>query len=138
MSLTNVVILSIHNFLRWVVLALFVVVLFRAYTGWRRKSVWEPVDRMLTLVLTSAIDIQLLLGVILYLFKGLAALDRSILMEHIPPMLVAVILAHVGSAKAKKAGDDTEKFRQVALWFSVALLLILVAIPWARPLMRLL
>ncbi len=132
MTLTNIVLLSIHNFLRWVVLALFLVVLFRAYTGWRGKRSWEVVDRMLMIVLTSAIDIQLLLGLVLYLIKGNAALDKAIVMEHIPPMLLAVVVSHIGSAKTKKAEQNGEKFRQAAIWFSVALLLILVAIPWAR------
>ncbi|MBC8332682.1 MAG: hypothetical protein H8E28_11930 [Anaerolineae bacterium] len=137
MTVTNVVVLSIHNFLRWAVLALFLVVLFRSFTGWRGKRGWEAQDRMLALVLTISIDIQLVLGLVLYLIKGFAALETFIVMEHIPPMLLAVVLSHVGSAKAKKAERDSEKFRQTALWFSIAFLLILVAIPWMRPLMRL-
>ena len=50
--------------------------------------------------------------------------------EHILLMLVAMILAHVGRALSRKALSDEKKHKQAAIWYSLALLLVLVAIPW--------
>ena len=61
---------------------------------------------------------------------------RTFLMEHMPIMFVALILAHVGSALSRKGADDTARHRRAAIWFSVTALLIVLAIPWSRPLIR--
>jgi hypothetical protein len=45
-------------------------------------------------------------------------------------MLLAVILAHVGGVMARRAAGDTAKFRQQAVWFTLAVLAVLLAIPW--------
>ncbi|MDD2950909.1 MAG: hypothetical protein PHU29_08990, partial [Sulfuricurvum sp.] len=45
-------------------------------------------------------------------------------------MLIAILLITVGSALAKRKTSDREKFKTIAIWFTIALLLILAAIPW--------
>ena len=61
---------------------------------------------------------------------------------HISMMLFAVVLITVGSAKAKRQIKDAEKFGTMLTWFSLALLVIFIAIPWpfspltSRPLAR--
>ena len=56
-------------------------------------------------------------------------------------LLVGVVLAHVGRALSRKA-TGLGKFRQAAIWFSLAVLVILVSVPWpfsiiSRPWLRL-
>jgi len=46
-----------------------------------------------------------------------------------------VIFAHLGSALPKKVEDSQSKYKRAALWFGLALLLILAGIPWGRPLL---
>jgi len=62
--------------------------------------------------------------------------------EHSSTMLIAILLITIGSALAKRKPTDREKFKIIAIWFSIALLLILAAIPWefsplvSRPYLR--
>jgi hypothetical protein len=57
-------------------------------------------------------------------------------LEHIPFMLAAVVLAHVGSSLARKAKDAAGQHRRAALGYGLSLLVIVLAIPWWRPLLR--
>jgi hypothetical protein len=143
------ILLATHNLLRWVVLILAVVSLARAYSGWLGARSWTARDRTLGVAFSSALDTQFLLGLILYIFFSPltrafftnmgAAMQSAELrfygIEHIFYMLAALVLVHIGSSRARKAGDDRGKFRQAAIWYSVAVLLILVGIPWGRPLL---
>jgi hypothetical protein len=45
-------------------------------------------------------------------------------------MFVAIVLITIGSAKAKRKSNDTQKFKTMLIWFSIALLIIFIAIPW--------
>ena len=55
-------------------------------------------------------------------------------LEHAVYMILAVILAHIGSALSKKAADSRGKFVRAAIFYGLALLLVLLGIPWGRPL----
>lgn len=127
--------LAIHNLARWVVIIALVYVLVRSYLGWLGKRSWKPSDRMAGVIFTSALDVQLLLGILLIFLRGVTSIQARFYMEHIGMMILAVVLAHVGSSRAKKAGSDTDKHRLAAVWFSIVLLVILAAIPWTRPLL---
>jgi hypothetical protein len=51
-------------------------------------------------------------------------------LQHVACMTLAIVVLTLGSALAKRRVTDTGKFRAMALWFTAALLLILMAIPW--------
>jgi hypothetical protein len=61
---------------------------------------------------------------------------------HLSLMLTAIIVITIGSALAKRKTVDRDKFRTMLQWFSIALIIILIAIPWPfslfanRPLFR--
>jgi uncharacterized membrane protein YidH (DUF202 family) len=95
------------------------------------------------------LDVQLLVGVFLSIFSPIIATAvnnfqgamgteqiRFIVAEHIPLMLVSVALAHIGSARARRIEEDSRRHREAALWFTLSLVLIIIAIPWWRPLLR--
>lgn len=128
------VVLAIHNLVRWVVLIVAVFALYRAYTGWLGKKAWEATDRLAGLLFSITIDVQLLLGIVLLFARGFSVIQARFYMEHITPMILAMIFVHVGSALSKKATEDVEKHRKAAIWFTLTMLLILVSIPWTRPL----
>jgi hypothetical protein len=127
------VLLVLHNLVRWVVIILSILALVRAYRGWLSSQAWTPRDRQIGVFFTSALDTQVLLGLLLIVFVGFSNLD-GFLINHIIPMFVAIVVAHIGSARAQKAADDPAKHRMAALFYSVAVLIILVSIPWGRPL----
>ena len=153
----NTIVLTLHSLLRWVVLILAVVTVVRAFSGWLGKKEWAALDNRLGSFFSSSMDLQLLLGLILYIL--LSPITRSALQnfgaamsdavlrfwatEHVFSMVAAVVLAHVGRALSKRATPDTSKHRRAAIWFALATLAILIAIPWpfltyGRPLIRLL
>jgi len=51
-------------------------------------------------------------------------------MEYITIMIIAIVIITIGSAKAKRKQTDKEKFKTMAIWFSVGLLLIISSVPW--------
>ncbi len=55
---------------------------------------------------------------------------RFFTVEHWLLMIVALVVAHIGRSRAKKAADDKGKFKQAAIFFTIAMVLILLAIPW--------
>ena len=63
-------------------------------------------------------------------------------LEHPVQMLLAVVLAQMGFSAAKRGKDDRTRFVRGAIFYTLAVILILVAIPWpgseqGRPLFRL-
>jgi len=127
------IVLAAHNIVRLIILVLGVIALFRAYRGWLGKRPWTPTDRKMGVFFGSALDLQLLLGIILVIQlviqAGVASLGPY-LVEHVLPMVLAVILGHVGSVRSRKAASDAEKHKQAAIWYTIVFLVLLVAIPW--------
>ena len=141
-----------HSWLRWAVLAAAVVALVRSARG---QGTWSRADDRAGLLFSILLDVQVLLGLLLYfplspLMAGVRAQMadamrndalRYWLIEHPFGMLVAVVLAHVGRARIRKAADPRRKHRLALIFFGLALVAIVVAIPWpgmptARPLVR--
>ena len=107
------------------------------------------------LVFMTLLDIQMLLGLLLYLvlspFTAEAMKDfgaamrnpglRFFAVEHVVLMLAAVVLAHLGRALARKAKSPAVMRHRRFLCFGLATLAMLIAIPWpglpnGRPLFR--
>ena len=149
------VILVLHNILRWAVLLFGLWTVFSAMSGIAGKKSYTTADSRSNFFFMLSCDIQLLLGLILYFtnswfdrLKDLGnnmkdANSRFFTMEHGLLMIIALILVHVGRVSVKKAGTPAAKHKRTLLYFGLALVLILAAIPWpfreaiARPLLRL-
>lgn len=142
------VILALHNIVRWTVVVAAVLALVRAYRGWLMKGDWDSADRRAGLFFTAAMDVQLLLGLLLYVFfspitrtalsdLGAAMSDpgaRFFVIEHLFYMVLAVVFAHLGNTFSKKAAQPADKHRRAAIWYTLAVLAIILGMPWMRPL----
>jgi hypothetical protein len=147
--------LALHSLLRWIVLAAGLVALGRAVEGARGRKEWAAGDEKAGRWFVGALDVQMLLGLALYLrlspitasaFQDFgAAMGNSVLrfwaVEHIAGMVIALVLAHVGRGRIRRAADAARRHRTAAIFFGLALVAILVTIPWpgmraARPLFR--
>lgn len=138
--------LHLHNTLRWLILLSLVITLVKYVSGWLGNKRWEKTDNVLGIVFTSLMDLQLLTGLVLYFFLspitklamsdfGAAMKDSGIrfyAVEHFAMMLIAVVLVHIGRAKSKKAKTDLAKFKTAIIFFLIAFVVILAAIPWSR------
>jgi hypothetical protein len=149
MSLYTIV-LTLHSWLRWIALAAGVGATLTAIAdrSGGRADRWG-------LALTAALDLQMLIGLLLYLvlspFTAEALRDfgaamknpglRFFAVEHITMMFAAVILAHLGRVLARKASTPAAKRTRLIVCFGLATMLTIAGIPWpglanGRPLFR--
>ena len=135
--------LSLHSLGRWFVLASLLFAIFRAYNGWLSQKQFSKFDDFIRHWAATIVYIQLVLGLWLYFVSPIinyflhnyneGVHQREIRffgMEHSLMMLTAIVVITIGSARAKRKKTDTEKFKTMAVWFSVGLLIILTSIPW--------
>jgi L-asparagine transporter-like permease len=127
------ILLRAHSGLRYVVLALLLAAIFTAYSNWRSAKQEDSKIYLFALIATHT---QLLIGLVLYVMSPKVNFDlisekvfRFFTIEHIFMMLIAIVLITIGRVKAKKmAGSD--KHRTILYFYTMALIIILVAIPW--------
>jgi hypothetical protein len=138
----------VHSWTRWLVLILAVLAIFKALAGWLGQKPFEKQDNILGASFVGSMHLQLLLGLLLYFVfspMGLKAIQTSGMgavmknadarywaVEHITVMILAVVLAQVGRSLSKKAPTDLQKHKKAAIFFGIALLLVLSRIPWNR------
>jgi len=141
--------LHTHNLFRWVVLIVAVLAIGFAFAGWLGKREWKKTDNVLGLLLTISVDIQLVIGMVLYLFVSPltkaafanfgAAMKNADLrfyaVEHILLMIIALVVIHIGRSKSKKARIPIQKHRAAAIFYTIGLIIILAGIPWDRALL---
>lgn len=132
--------LDLHNVVRWAVLVLGLIALVRAWSGALAGGRFTPDQARIGRWFSLAFDVQVLLGLVLYFALspittgalrnfGAAMQDSAVrfyAVEHALMMVVAAVLVHVGLARAKK----TDKAMPAAIFYTLAVVLVLVAIPW--------
>ena len=137
------VLLLIHSLVRWLILAGFIYAVGRAYYGWLGKQSFNKLDRKTFIITSSLAHLQLVIGVWLYFISPIVTFFlhnfkqavhikefRFYGMEHGLIMIVAIALITVGSAIAKRKTVDLNKFKTIAIWYSIGLILILIGIPF--------
>ena len=133
----------LHSMVRWLAFGSLVYAAFRGWMGLKDQRAFTKADNAWRHWTATALHTQLAIGMLLYFQRPITSYFWSHFSEaiqdremaffgiwHISLMLVAVVLATMGSALAKRKTVDAEKFRTMALWFTVALIILLVAIPW--------
>jgi hypothetical protein len=134
---------SIHSIGRWVVLLLLLFAIFNHLIAGKRPYIGS--DAKTGLFLTVTADIMLLIGLVLYFAgpwgyqqiaeNGMGAAmknptSRFYGIEHLVGMIIAIALLHIGKVQGKKSISDRAKHRRSLIFYSLALLIILVTIPW--------
>jgi hypothetical protein len=135
--------LATHSLFRWLVLASLVYAIFIGYSGWFYRTAFSSHDNRVRHITATISHIQLLLGLWLYFISPIveyflqhfktAVHERTLRffgMEHITMMVVAIIIVTIGSVAAKRKPTDVLKFKTMAIWYSVALVIIFLSIPW--------
>jgi hypothetical protein len=137
-------VLALHSLVRWFVLISLLFAIVLAYNGWFSKKSFSSFDNGVRHWTTTIAHIQLVFGLWLYFISPVvdyflhnykeAVHQRGIRffgMEHSLMMITGIIIITIGSAKAKRRLTDNEKFKTMAIWFSIGLLIILSSVPWA-------
>ena len=138
--------LHTHNLFRWLVLIALIFAIGLAFNGWFKKRDWNKRDNLGGLFLTIFMDIQFVLGLVLYAFvspiteaafnnfgEAMKNADlRFYAVEHILMMVIALIFVHIGRAKSKRISASWKKHRAAFIFYTISFILILAAVPWER------
>jgi hypothetical protein len=133
-----------HSWLRWLVLLAVLMAVARAAGGVSSRRPWTPVDDRAGVWLTASLDLQMLIGIVLYgflspvtksAFVDMAAAMRAapirfFVVEHPVGMIVAIALAHIGRVRVRKAATSEAKHKTALIFFGLALVVLLLSIPW--------
>jgi hypothetical protein len=137
--------LHFHNLLRWVILILLVISIFKAYSGWQQKKIFSASDRRIWLFTLITSHITLVVGLYQWLWGRYGMLKTSLpdgesimknkffrffWVEHPTFMILAIVMITLGYGMAKKSVPDTMKYRRTFWFFVIALLMILISVPW--------
>jgi hypothetical protein len=147
-------VLLLHSWLRWIALIAGIGATVMAARDTVGPGGTARLDRW-GLALVSVLDLQLLLGLLLYVVVspnmapiradfGASMRDpvaRFWAVEHIATMILAVVVVHVGRVVGRKAANPEAKRMRQLVCFGIATALMLLAMPWpglraGRPLFR--
>ena len=150
------VLLFIHSWLRWFVLiGLFSCVIVGINGLISSKNFTNPIKK-LVVISVAIVHTQFFMGLILYFLSPVTIFftthfseairmqeNRFFGIEHSIMMVVSVAIVTIGARLSKKQINDKDKFKIIAIWFTTALIIILISIPWSfspiaphRPLFR--
>lgn len=129
----------LHSGWRYLVLALLLLAIINAFYGWLGKGKYSGASRKLNLFTLISAHLQFVFGLVLYFLSpkvrtddmGMAmkdAISRYWTVEHAIMMLLAIVLITIGHSKSKKALVGTVKHRNIAIFYTLALIIIIAAI----------
>ena len=136
---------DIHSYWAYLVLAFLAFAVANAIIGFTQKKEFKDKDLRIGLFTLIVSHIQLLIGLAWYFmspwFKTLKTdpsavmgnkTSRLLAVEHPSMMIIAIILITIGWSKHKKKTTDTGRFKTFAIFYGLALLIILSRIPWSN------
>ena len=123
---------TLHSVWRWAVLIAAVAALALSAMAATGSRPWDSTADRASFFFTLAMDIQFLIGMVLWLTQGRwSGSDPFLSWGHPFLMLAAVAIAHVGRARTDRVSGDRAKGTQAAIFFGVSFLVVLLAIPFA-------
>lgn len=136
--------LALHSLLRWLIVLSMVLAIVLAYRGWLTNKAYSRFNTWLHFITTGLASFQLGLGLWLYAKSTIVkyflnnfstALKQTQLrffgMEHSSMMVLGIGLIIAGSIVAHRKKNSQEKFKTIAIWYSIAFIVIFFSIPWA-------
>jgi Na+/H+-dicarboxylate symporter len=136
---------DIHSYWAYLVLAILIFAVVNAIIGFTQKKQFTDKDVRIGLFTLIVAHIQLLIGLVWYfmspwfemlktdaasVMKDKAA--RLLAIEHPIIMILAIVFITIGWSKHKKKTEDAAKFKTFAIFYGIALVLILSKIPWSN------
>ena len=90
--------LSIHSIFRWIILLAALLALIKFVIGWAGNSMFGSMDRGLASGFAGLMDLQVLLGLIYFIWNGLTAAGfPAYRILHLVIMFFAAVFAHLPS-----------------------------------------
>ena len=131
---------TLHSYWAYIVLAVLIFTVINAVIGLIQKKEFTHKEFRLGLFSLITTHIQFLIGLAVYFVggfqKGLGDMKdapvRLLALEHPLMMIMAIVLITIGWSKHKKQVKSEAKFKTFAIFYGLALLLILSRIPWSN------
>ena len=134
----------IHSYWAYIVLIILIAAVVNAIIGLSSKKEFKDKDLRISLFALIASHIQLIIGFIAYytstFYQSMKSLGmgevmknselRKPLVEHPLMIIIAIALITIGFSKHKKKTTDNAKFKTIAVFYGIALIIILGMIPW--------
>jgi len=135
----------VHSYWAYLVVLILLLASINAISKYASKKPYGAKDFRISLFALIVSHIQLLIGIILYFispyFEAFSSVGmgevmknstlRLYLIEHPFTMIVSIVLITVGYSKHKKKLSSTPKFKLLAIFYTIALLVLLSRVPWS-------
>jgi hypothetical protein len=137
--------LDLHNFLRWIIIFLGIIAIYRSFVGMTNNKPFTATDKKIGLFFMISAHITLLVGLYQWIVgplglqniknMGFAAIMkdpvyRFFAVEHMTGMIIAIVLITIGRGVSKKNIPDATKHKKTFWFFLIAMIIILISIPW--------
>lgn len=140
------IIYTLHSYLAYAVLLILILAVVNAISGLiAKKDFTLEKDFRISLFALILSHIQLLVGVVLYFVspKGFSAIQeygmggmtsalRLLAVEHPFINIIALVFITIGWSKHKKLMEANRKFKTIAIFYGIGLVLILSRLPWGQ------
>ena len=135
----------IHSYWAYLVIAMLVIASVSAIIGWVSGKEYSAGNFRISLFTLIVSHIQLLIGIVLFFvsdktvwFNDQVSVSeimsddtlRMYNLEHPLMMIIAIALITIGYSKHKKKLTSTPKFKTLAIFYTIALVVLLSRIPW--------
>ncbi len=137
----------LHSYWAYLVVLVVFLATINALMGLMGKKEYQPKDFRISLFALIVTHLQLLIGIVLYFVSPLGmqsisdngmsvVMKDSVLrlnaIEHPTVMLLTVVFITIGYSKHKKKLVSKPKFKTLAIFYTIALVLLLSRIPWGQ------
>nr|WP_294942448.1 cytochrome B [uncultured Mucilaginibacter sp.] len=129
--------LLLHSGFRYIVMILLLLAILQSFAGWLSKKEYTEGNRKVNLFALISAHTQLLIGLVLYFISPFVVFAKETMheatarywtVEHISMMIFAIVLITIGHSKSKKELLPESKHRTVAIFYTLALVVVVVAI----------
>lgn len=135
---------TIHSYWAYLILVVLTLAVLKSFFGYFANKDYDANAFRVSLLTLIVSHIQLLIGILLYfssvrfgLWSDLGLVEvmknadlRLYLIEHPIINILAVVLITMGYSKHKKKLVSKPKYKTIAFFYSIALVLIISRIPW--------
>lgn len=135
---------NLHSYWAYLVLLVLIIAVVNSLYKTFSNKEYVPKDFRIALFTLIVSHIQLLIGLVLYFTSpngfhsikengmgGLSTFARLLAVEHPFVGILAVTFITIGYSKHKKKLTSTPKHKTIAIFYTIALLLVLSRIPWS-------
>ena len=135
----------LHSYWAYLVLLILALATLNALTKFFGNKEYHDKDLRISLFTLIVSHIQLLIGIVFFFVSDYLSIIsetgmgqvmknadlRDKIIEHPITMLIAIILITIGFSKHKKKVSSKGKFKTLAVFYTIALVLVLAKIPWS-------